>query len=373
MLPKTLRMTSVFAFLVTMALDFGSYPHASAASGLTMLGADVSTLQQAEDLGAKFFYQDGKPGEALQILKDNGINYIRLRIWVKPANGYNNKEKVLLYAKKIKDLGLKLMIDFHYSDIWADPGKQFKPAAWVGHDITQLQKDVYDYTFDVCSSLKKQGTAPDSVQIGNEINPGMLWPEGQILDNDFTGVSLLLKAGYKATKDCNPDTQAIIHIANAGDDKGARWFFDGIKAKGVEWDITALSYYSVWHGTIADMKATVTDVLARYGKPVIIAETAYPFTMDNADLQQNVIYSIAQLSKDYPATEAGQYNNLRDVMKAAEEAGAIGVFYWEPTWIAIEGNGWNPMDANSGDSWDNQTLFNFKGIANPALALFKGR
>lgn len=145
----------------------------------------------------------------------------------------------------------------------------------------------------------------------------------------------------------------------------------GSKAQGVEWDLTGLSYYSVWHGTMEAMTNTVADMIARYGKPVIIAETAYPFTLDNADIEGNVINSTAQLTKGYPATESGQYDNLRDVLAAARAGGAIGVFYWEPTWIAVNGNGWNPANPNSGDGWDNQALFNFKGVANPAIALFK--
>src|SRR5215471_3699310 len=161
MLNRTFRTTGVIALLSMMSMVAGTHPAPlAAASTLSMLGADVSTLQQAVDLGAKFYYADGTPGDPLQILKDNGVNYIRLRIWVNPPNGYNNKAKILEYAKTIKAKGLKLMIDFHYSDTWADPGKQFKPDAWAKHDISQLQKDVYDYTFDVCSSLKAQDTTP---------------------------------------------------------------------------------------------------------------------------------------------------------------------------------------------------------------------
>ena len=193
------------AALVPAAV-FAVTPPASAAGSLTMLGADVSTAQRALDLGAKYYDANGAARDPLDILKGAGANYIRLRIWNNPASGYNNKAKVLAYARTVKAKGLKLLVDFHYSDSWADPGQQNKPAAWAGHGIGQLQTDVYKYTYDVCNSLRAQGTTPDSVQIGNEINVGMLWTDGEVVNNNFTNVGLLLKAGYNATKACNSST-----------------------------------------------------------------------------------------------------------------------------------------------------------------------
>src|SRR4029078_7458255 len=183
-------------------------PPAPAAS-LSMLGADISSVQRTLDLGGKYYNASGTAQDPLDILKGVGVNYVPLRIWNNPPSGYNNKAKVLAYAKTVKAKGLKLMIDFHYSDTWADPGKQFKPAAWSSHTISQLQTDVSNYTSDICNSLKAQGTTPDSVQIGNEINVGMLWNDGKVVNNDFTNLSLLLKAGYNATKACNSGTQVI--------------------------------------------------------------------------------------------------------------------------------------------------------------------
>src|SRR5881275_2791448 len=148
----------------------------------------AALAQRALDLGAKYYDASGTAKDPLDILKGVGVNYVRLRIWNNPASGYNNKAKVLAYAKTVKAKGLKLLIDFHYSDTWADPGKQTKPAAWAAHGISQLQTDVYDYTYDVCNSLKAQGTTPDSVQIGNEINVGMLWNDGKVVNNDFTNL-----------------------------------------------------------------------------------------------------------------------------------------------------------------------------------------
>lgn len=374
MATKLFRLSLVFMVtfmtLLTITISTGLSTPAHAASTLSMLGADVSSLQHAEDLGAKYFYPNGTAGDPLQILKDNGVNYVRLRIWVNPANGYNNEAKVLAFAKTVKAKGLKLLIDFHYSDTWADPGHQAKPAAWASATIGQLETDVYNYTFGVCTALKAQGTTPDSVQIGNEINVGMLWPTGEVISNSFTNLALLLKQGYNATKACNSSTLVIIHTADADSDANARWFYDGISAQGVNWDITGLSYYCYWHGSMANMTSVVADMKARYGKSVIIAETAYPFTAANADSTANSISSTTPCA-GYPATSTGQYDNFRDVLAAARSGGAIGVFYWEPTWIATPGNNWDPTNPSSGDGWDNQALFNWTGVAQPAIALFK--
>ncbi|MBP2335020.1 arabinogalactan endo-1,4-beta-galactosidase [Saccharothrix coeruleofusca] len=340
-------------------------PTAVAAGSLTMLGADVSTAQRALDLGAKYYDASGTARDPLDVLKGVGVNYVRLRVWNNPRSGYNNKAKVLAYARTVKAKGLKLLVDFHYSDTWADPGKQYKPAAWASHGIGQLRTDVHDYTYDVCTALKAQGTTPDSVQIGNEINVGMLWNDGKVINNDFTNLSLLLKAGYDATKACDSGTEVMVHTANADNLDHARWFYDGIRSKGVAWDITALSYYCSWHGTLANLYNVIADVRSRYGKDVVLAETAYPFTDQNADGTGN---SITTGCADYPLTPTGQATNFAHVQNTARDAGAIGVFYWEPTWYAVPGNGWDPADINgSGNGWDNMAVFDRDGRLNPHI------
>jgi len=358
-------VTALAAALLAVPPTASAVNGASAVNALSMRGADVSTAQRALDLGAKYYDANGNAADPLDILKGAGVNYVRLRVWNNPASGYNNKAKVLAYAKAVKAKGLGLLVDFHYSDTWADPGNQRKPAAWASHGVGQLQTDVYNYTYDVCNSLKAQGTTPDSVQIGNEINVGMLWNDGKVVDNDFTNLSLLLKAGYNATKACNSATKVIIHTANADSDAHARWFYDGIKAKGVSWDITGLSYYCMWHGSLTTLYDVTADMRSRYGKDVVIAETAYPFTTANADSTGN---SVTSGCSGYPLTWAGQAANFTDVQNTARNAGAIGVFYWEPTWYAVPGNGWDPADINnSGDGWDNMAVFNWTGRLNPNI------
>ena len=336
---------------------------------LSILGADVSSLQQALDLGAEYYYENGTQADPLQILKDHGINYIRLRVWVDPANGFNNKAKVLQFSQIVKSKGMKLLIDFHYSDTWADPEHQAKPAAWANHNLGQLHTDLYNHTYIVCNSLKSMGATPDMVQIGNEINPGMLLPDGST--SNWNNLSSLLKQGYEAVKTCSPSTLVMLHIANAGDKAGACKWFDQATAFGVLWDMTGLSYYSYWHGTMQEMTSTVKEMKSRYGKPVVIAETAYPFTLLENDEEKNSIHSASQLPPDYPATPAGQASNLRAVMQAACMGEAMGVFYWEPTWTAVKGNGWDPTNPNSGCQWENQALFDYNGKALPAMSEFK--
>lgn len=359
---KTLR---TLAAVLLIAVPSLIATPAQAAPTLSMLGADVSSLQRSQDLGARYYDASGTARDAIDILKTAGVNYARLRVWNNPPSGYNNKAKVLAQARALKAKGLKIMIDFHYSDTWADPGKQFKPAAWASHSLSQLRQDVYNYTYDVCTSLKNQGTTPDSVQIGNEINTGMLWPEGRVTNNDFAPLAGLLKQGYAATKACGSAIPVLIHTADADSMANARWFYDGIRAQGVQWDMTALSYYCMWHGTLANLYNVITDVRTRYGKPVVVVETAYPFTTANADGEQNAIGGSAPCD-GLSASWQGQAEQFTWVQNTARNAGAIGVFYWEPTWYAVPGHGWDPANmTGTGNQWDNMTVFDWTGHVNP--------
>jgi len=305
----------------------------------------------------------------LQILKSAGMNYVRLRVWVNPASGYNNQAKVVAFGKQVKAAGLKLLVDFHYSDTWADPGKQFTPAAWNGHSLSQLETDVYQYTFNVCNALKSAGATPDMVQVGNEINGGMLWPVGKLTGGTggWSNLAGLLISGYNAVKAVSSSTQVMLHIANGGQHDQAIWWFDEAKAFGVNWDVSGVSYYSYWSGSFSGLQSTLNDMASRYGKPVVVAETAYPFTLNNADSTGNSISSSSQLTSGYPATETGQRTNFLAVinaLKAVPNGRGLGYFYWEASWYAVPGKGWDPANLNgSGDGWDNQALFNWSGRA----------
>jgi arabinogalactan endo-1,4-beta-galactosidase len=339
-------------------------------AALSILGADISSLNKSEDLGGIYKGASGTPMDALQILKDHGLNYARLRVWVDPADGYHDKEEILEIAVRLKELGIKLLVDFHYSDNWADPGKQIKPAAWENLEFEQLKQALYDHTFDVCNGLVAQGTPPDMVQVGNEINAGMLWPDGHTYDPpNWDNLAELIIAGYDAVKACSPETQVMLHIAEGGDNDLARWWFDNITRRDVPFDVIGISYYPYWHGSLGELQYNLNDISARYDKDVIVVETAYAFTDQDNDNFPNIVDQ--QLAvQHYPLTPEGQRDMLRDVMaivRAVDNGRGLGVFYWDATWTAVEGNGWDNTNPAEGNAWENQALFDFDGKVLPAL------
>ncbi|MFJ1753370.1 arabinogalactan endo-beta-1,4-galactanase [Kitasatospora sp. NPDC088134] len=347
---------------------------APGSTGVPVRGVDVSTLKKSEDKGGVYKYADGSTGDALSILHADGANYARLKVWVNPADGYNTKARVLAMAKRAKALGMGLLIDFHYSDTWADPGAQTVPSAWSGYSLDQLESAVYDHTYDVLNTLKAQGTTADIVQIGNEINGGVLWPQGST--SNWSNLAALLSRGAEAAKAVSGSTKVALHLAKGGDDAGARTFFDNAVSRGVPFDLIGLSYYGYWHGPLSDLQTTLDDLAARYGKQVFVAETAYAFTLANNDALENNLATASQLQAGYPATQAGQAANLRDVLNVVEavpNGRGLGVFYWEPTWTAVPGNGWNPADPASGDAWENQALFDYGNRPTAAMSWLRHR
>lgn len=242
-----------------------------------MLGADISFLPQLEDRGIKFS-DNGTEKDAIQILKDHGFNYVRLRIFNDPArdSGYSPKRgfcdlaNTKKMAKRVKDAGMKLLLDFHYSDYWADPGKQYKPAAWRQLSFSDLKKAVYDYTKQVIQELKDQGTTPDMVQIGNEINHGIIWPEGNVSNLD--SLAQLLNAGTAAVKAVDPNVIMMLHVALGGQNDESVFFIDNMIARGVPFDVIGESWYPKWHGTLDDLRDNLADLNRRYGKDVIVVE-----------------------------------------------------------------------------------------------------
>ncbi|BCB82260.1 hypothetical protein GCM10022251_46850 [Phytohabitans flavus] len=366
---------TVSLFSDANAGNWASFDDASFAAGSTggtiqIRGVDVSTLKKSEDRGGVYRDGGGTQRDALAILRGSGANYGRLKVWVNPADGYNNKARVLTMASRIKGQGMKLLVDFHYSDSWADPGKQNKPAAWASLPFSALRQAVYDHTYDVLNALKAQGTAADMVQVGNEINDGMLWPDGR--SNNWANLASLLTAGSNAVKAVNSSTQVMLHLAEGGNNSQHRWWFDQAVSRGVPFDVIGVSHYIYWHGSIASLQTNINDLASRYGKPVVVAETAYGFTLAQDDSEPNIFNSSLQQTGGYPATAQGQADALRAVInavKAVPNGRGLGVFYWEPTWTAVSGNGWDPTNPSSGNGWENQALFDYSDRALPGLSV----
>ena len=336
-------------------------------------GADVSMLPEMEKLGAKFYDTDGTQMDELQIMKNHGVNWIRLRIWNNPkegpgGGGNTDEARALEMTKRAKALGMKVLIDFHYSDWWADPGKQVTPKAWQGHSKDQLVKDVYNYTKKVMQNFQKAGVQPEMIQIGNEVKSGMLWPIGQLPSQDGDkAFSELMASGLKAIRDCDPDhkTKLMVHLPDGGDNAFYRNFFDTlINKNGVgDFDVIGLSYYPFWHGPMANLRQNLNDISARYNKDVIVVETAFGYTNENFDNNKNCYGPDEERIGGFRSTVQGQASGLRAVMEALADVPngrGTGMFYWEPDWYAVAGAGWK---TGEGNEWDNLAMFDKNGKA----------
>jgi len=275
-------------------------------------GADVSWVTQMENAGYKFYNNDGTQEECMHLLKDKGINSIRLRAWVNPSNGWCNTKDVVQKALRAEALGLRIMIDFHYSDSWADPGQQSKPLAWQSLSTDSLIKVVYNYTYHVMDTLKSNGVNVEWAQTGNETNDGMLWEDGRasVYMNNFAA---LINSGYDAIKKVNASTKVIVHISNGFDNSLFRWIFDGLQANGAKWDVIGMSLYpdvNNWSALNASCLANMNDMINRYNKEIMICEVG-----------MNVQDSVACNSF---------LTDIINKTRSLKNNKGLGVFYWEP-------------------------------------------
>lgn len=347
-------------------------------------GADVSIMPELERNGTKF-YDNGIEQDGLTILKNHGVNWIRVRIWNNPyvvgpegvGGGNTDEAKAIEMAKRAKALGMKVLVDFHYSDFWVDPGQQKKPDAWKNDSGDKLIDDVYAYTAKVMQDFNAQGVTPDMVQVGNELNNGMLWPEAQLTEDNPNGykfLAKLLNAGLQAVHDNDKDNKVKTMIHLAGVDVNLyHTFFDNliVKNKVNDFDIIGMSFYPFWHGTMDDLKNTMNDVSAKYNKDVIAVETAFGYTLEDADFEKNNFGTNEEKVGGYKATVQGQATGLRDVMATVASVNdnrGLGIFYWAPDWVINEKVGWKSN--GGGNGWDNLTLFDTKGNALESMDTF---
>lgn len=339
-----------------------------------ILGADVSFIPQIEDLGGEY-KENGVPKDALKIFKNFGMNWLRLKLWHSPERPYNDLPRVLEMARRLRDENFSFLLDFHYSDTWADPGKQHKPAAWNGLSFETLKDSVYQYTRKVLRALADQNTLPDMVQIGNEITPGFLWNDGRVggqFDTvpQWRNLADLINSAIRGIRDSSANGDSVdimIHIDRGGDNAGSRWFLDNLTGQGVNFDVIGLSFYPWWHGTMQDVRANLNDLAVRYDKDILIAETAYPWTLQWFDATNNIVGSADGLPEDYPASVEGQAGFLRDliqIIRYTKNHRGIGLLYWAPEYISVD-----PI----GSPWENNALFDFEGNALESMKVFSER
>lgn len=307
-------------------------------------GMDVSSLPQSIDEGMRVKDADGNVTEPFALMKKYGVNSIRLRIWVNPekvpeTRGYCSLAHTLEMAKRIRENGMSFLLDFHYSDWWADPGQQRKPSAWEGLDRQQLEEKVYEYTRSTLLKLKEQNTLPDMVQIGNEIRSGLLFPEGEL--PDYEGMVRLVNAGIRGARSVAgaDKMQVMIHLDQGGRYNWLHRWFEGALSHGLEdFDLIGISYYPFWHGTFLDLKASMEQLVKDYHKPILIVETAYAWRSSEKGFVDDEQIRIGGL----PATPAGQKRNLDILMYLLEtlpENRGRGIYYWEPVCVPKSGQG----------------------------------
>ena len=362
-----------------------------------IMGMDASCVPALEASGVKYYDHDGNEKDVYQILSENGVNYIRVRVWNDPfdaeGNGYgggncdiNNAVEI---GKRATKYGMKLLVDFHYSDFWADPAKQMAPKAWAKMDVTQMSEALYQYTKESLQKLVAAGVDVGMVQIGNETNGYMCGFRG------WLDITTLMRSGCEATREACPNAQIAIHFTNPEKVTNFKNYAYYLSSQQVDYDIFATSYYPFWHGTLENLTTVLNNVADKYGKKTMIAETAYVNTLEDTDFYGN---TGTDAVKEYPFTEQGQANHIRELTNVAvnDMHNCVGIFYWEGTWISVGGETWeansalwekygsgwasfysaeyDPADAGKyygGCSVDNQAFFDEDGNARESLKIFQ--
>ena len=392
-------------------------------------GADLSTLPEVEKAGGLFFDEatgnrqqaTGDAGkafplggrchraapaspmtdegasqqeDALVILKRHGMNLVRLRLWNDPCDpdgtpyggGTSDLPRVLEMARRCKALGLPWLLDLHYSDFWADPGKQFPPKAWAGYDAEGLARAVYDFTRETLETLKAEELLPAIVAVGNEITNGILWPLGKV--PEWPNLVRFLAAGLRAVREAAPSARTMLHLDNGGNRAlYAAWFDSWFAYGGPDFDCIGLSYYPIWHGTLEELRENLHALAARFGKPLLVTESSAAFTLADCSPWEGlepgkehglVVGEAAAAKVPYPPTPEGQCEFLRElwaVSRSVPRDLGRGLVWWEPAWLPVPGVGWTTPAGLAyigetgacGNQWANQCMFDYDGRGLPVL------
>ena len=402
-LPLTLALCLLAALCCPAALAEESSLYVKKVENLPedfIFGMDASCVPALEKSGVKYYDFDGNETDVYKVLADNGVTHIRVRVWNDPFDGQGNGygggncdiANAVEIGKRATQYGMKLLVNFHYSDFWADPAKQMVPKAWVGMEIEEKTDAVYQYTKDCLEQLKAAGVDVGMVQVGNETNQYMCG------EKIWFNIQYLMQAGAKATREVYPDALVALHFANPEKGDSYLTYAKKLAYYQVDYDVFASSYYPYWHGSLENLSSVLTQIADTYGKKVMVMETSYAYTGADTDFNGNTIGDGGAVVKDYPFTVQGQANNLRaitDTMVNGTPAG-IGVVYWEGTWITVGtesweqnhalweqyGSGWassyaagyDPNDAGKyygGCAVDNQALFDATGHPLESLKVFR--
>lgn len=355
-------------------------------------GMDLSSLKEVEDCGGKFF-DKGKEQDAIDILQSYGMNSVRLRLWNNPYTedglpygaGTNDLKVTMKLAKRCLARNMGFLLDIHYSDFWADPGKQFIPKDWKGFSEEQIEQAVYDFTVEVMIKLKQEGAYPTMVQIGNEVTNGLLWPLGKVPNYD--SIARFISVGIRAVRSLDKNIPIMIHLDNGGNNLLYREWFDYYMKRGEDFQIIGLSYYPFWHGSLDALSKNMNDIAKRYGKELIIAEVSMGYTMEDyaayEQLESSKRKGMATKPKllknlDYSMSKEGQKDFIEEVMnrlRLVPNGLGRGFYYWEPAWIPVPGSAWATQEGMAyikelgagGNEWANQALFDYHGNTLPAL------
>ena len=369
-----------------------------------IIGCDVSSLISEEKSGVKYYNNQGEEQDLLLTLAENGVNTIRIRVWNDPydengkgyGGGNNDVDTAIAIGQRATKYGMKSMIDFHYSDFWADPAKQMVPKAWAEITLEEKEQAVYDYTYESMKKIFDAGIEVNIVQVGNETTTGMCG------ETKWDAIATLMNAGSRAIRELateyNQDVMIAVHFTNPENTSNYEKFGKMMNEHNVDYDIFASSYYPVWHGTLENLTTVLSDIAEKYDKKVMVAEFSYAYTYENGDTFANSISEETNCAWPYSVSVQGQANCIRDIAAAVTAVGeaGIGICYWEPAWLPVpgdsyeeqfvlweeNGSGWassysskyDPNDAGKyygGCSWDNQALFDFEGHPLASLSAFR--